>query len=137
MINSTHSCCWIAKRKNVFITSWKFSIFQTKLHRNGRKFFKAVLRRTNNRSWFKIFGWKTEFCTKVSYSSKNTSETWFASFCRIFWTLMIVLSIFCTLWLIASLIDQISKNPIVIYREDTPIDVTKVEIFMTNLLRQI
>lgn len=40
---------------------------------------------------------------------------------------MIVLSVLCTLQLIVSLIDQISKNPIVIYREDTAIDVTKVD----------
>lgn len=39
---------------------------------------------------------------------------------------MIVVSIFCTLRIIVSLFDQISRNPIVIYREDTPIDVTKV-----------
>lgn len=40
------------------------------------------------------------------------------------------------MWLIASLADQISRNPIVIYRDDTPIDITKVEIKMNNWLKQ-
>lgn len=39
---------------------------------------------------------------------------------------MIIFSIGCTLRLIASVVDQISKNPIVIFRDDTPIDITKV-----------
>lgn len=53
--------------------------------------------------------------------------------CRIFWAAMIVLSILCTLRLIASLIDQISKNPIIIYRDDTPIDITKVSDSVINI----
>lgn len=42
--------------------------------------------------------------------------------------MMIVLSVFTTLWLIASLIDQISRNSIVTYRDDTPINVTQVNV---------
>lgn len=51
---------------------------------------------------------------------------------RIFWAVMIILSVGCTIQLIASLIDQISKNPIVIYRHDTPIDATKVSVTMNE-----
>lgn len=45
---------------------------------------------------------------------------------RLFWAAMIVASFICTFWLIASLFDQMNKNPIVIYRDDTAIDVMKV-----------
>lgn len=68
---------------------------------------------------------RPKFCCKI----------YLKMYCRIFWASMIIISIVCTLWLIASLIDRISKNPIVFYRDDAPIDVTKVK-YITNNLNQ-
>lgn len=48
----------------------------------------------------------------------------------------IILSISCTLRLLVSLIDKVNKNPIIIYRDDSPIDVTSVRTVrkITNIL---
>lgn len=45
---------------------------------------------------------------------------------------MIIISFLWTFQLIASLIDQVLKKPVVFYRDDTPIDVTQVKINMNN-----
>lgn len=90
--------------------------------------FRRYLKRTTVHGVKYLVGNQNTFQKYFNTTVCNSKFTLYIR--RIFWSVMIIFSIGCTIQLIVSLIDQISKNPIVIYRHDTPIDVTKVSVTM-------
>lgn len=61
-------------------------------------------------------------------------------FGRIFWTFSLILSAFCTLWLIIELAVKMKNFPIVVYLSDKSVPVSKVrkfQIFLQKLVKLI